>query len=325
MDHKPIIISKLEIMYKDELTKKEPTSHFKALAYKKVIDEIKKLDHPIYSYKDVEGLSGIGAKISEKIKEIIATGTLQEADQIDQNHLTDEFMKIHGIGPVKANKLIEAGIKSVFELSEAVEFDQTLLNKTQKIGLKYYNTSILRIPRAEMKVHEKILFKFLPEGLTGEIVGSYRRGALDSGDIDMLLTSSSSKEKLLKSFVTVLIENGYILDELASGDKKWMGYVSKNKRGKPRRLDLLLAPPSEYPYSLLYFTGSKEFNVAFRRHANDKGYTINEHKMIPLEEMKVPYPPIMNTEEDIFNFLGLKYVLPEERINFLPFREVIRK
>ena len=34
---------------------------------------------------------------------------------------------------------------------------------------------------------------------------------------------------------------------------------------------------NEFPFALLYFTGSKEFNKAFRYFAKKQGYTLNEH------------------------------------------------
>jgi DNA polymerase/3'-5' exonuclease PolX len=49
-----------------------------------------------------------------------------------------------------------------------------------------------------------------------------------------------------------------------------------------------------------------------RRWALEKGYTMNEHTMRPTRE-DVEEPPVMLKEQDIFRFLGLKYILPTER------------
>ena len=45
----------------------------------------------------------------------------------------------------------------------------------------------------------------------------------------------------------------------------------------PRRIDFLYSPPDEYAFAVLYFTGSKDFNVAMRGRATKIGYTLNEH------------------------------------------------
>ena len=322
MNHTSSILSALETMRRGELAKGEKTSSFKARAYKKVMDQISGLGRPIQSYADLAGVTGIGEKIEEKIKEILATGSLASAERVKAEYsidAVDELLTVHGIGPVKARELVTAGIKSVAALSAAVAADPSLVNATQKMGLKYHATATLRIPREEMGVHEDVLQAFMPKGLDGEIVGSYRRGAADSGDVDMLVTPTGSGEgqgnKLFVAFVKALKESDYILDELVSGDKKWMGYVRVGPRGKARRLDLLLTAPSEYAYAILYFTGSDKFNVAFRKYAGDKGYTLNEHTMVPLKGSSAPMPPGMKSEKDIFAFLGLRYVPPEERVD----------
>jgi DNA polymerase/3'-5' exonuclease PolX len=322
MNHTSSILSALEIMRRGELAKGEKTSAFKARAYKKVMDQISGLGRPIQSYDDLAGVTGIGEKIEEKIKEILATGSLASAERVKATlsiDAVDELLTVHGIGPVKARELVAAGIKSVAALKEAVAAKPSLLNATQKMGIKYHATATLRIPREEMTVHEDVLQAFMPKGLEGVVVGSYRRGAADSGDIDMLLTPKvAGGSALFKAFVEALKKSEYILDELVSGDKKWMGYVrvgSADKAGKARRLDLLLTDPVEWAYALLYFTGSDKFNVAFRKYAGDKGYTLNEHIMVPLKGSLAPLPPGMKSEKDIFAFLGLRYVPPEERVD----------
>jgi DNA polymerase (family 10) len=85
-----------------------------------------------------------------------------------------------------------------------------------------------------------------------------------------------------------------------------------------RRLDILLTPPSEYPYALLYFTGSQEFNIGMRTHALSRGYTLNEHGMKPLldgnkKNVMIPAKDEIKEERDIFTYLKLGFVRPEDR------------
>jgi DNA polymerase/3'-5' exonuclease PolX len=151
-----------------------------------------------------------------------------------------------------------------------------------------------------------------------EIVGSFRREAETSGDIDVLIripegVPVSEAGEMLKLYVKLLDGFGYIEEILALGDHKCMA-ISRMFNGKARRLDLLMTPSSEYAYAILYFTGSDRFNVAFRQWALDKGYTLNEHKLTPIRE-GVPDVPYMKTEKDIFKFLGLRYIEPSKRID----------
>ena len=87
-----------------------------------------------------------------------------------------------------------------------------------------------------------------------------------------------------------------------------------------RRIDILYTKPSEYPFAILYFTGSKEFNQKMRQHANEKGYSLNEHG---IEEYSSDPNTICSPidpndidlidEQDIFDLLEYDYVHPHKR------------
>ena len=314
-------------MYLGEMAKKDKTSKFKAIVYKKAMTEIQRHGAPIRSMDDVNDIKGLGAKTHDKIREILATGALAAAERVKER--TDvggmtELLAIHGIGPAKARTLLESGITSLATLRAAVAKNPKLLTKAQTLGMKYAEDAAKRIPRAELVEHEKILLRGFggADGLDGTIVGSYRRGAATSGDIDVLIRyrdgmTPEAAEKAFHDYVSALERSGYIIDKLVSGDKKWMGYVRLGADGMARRLDLLLTPPEQFAYALLYFTGSDLFNVAFRKHCLTLGYTLNEHEMKPLPTAGagIAAVPAMAREEDIFAFVGLKYVAPTERVN----------
>ncbi len=163
--------------------------------------------------------------------------------------------------------------------------------------------------------HEKLILENLDKKFKAVIVGSYRRGAVSSGDIDVLLMVEDSipeaeRNKLFKEAIANFQTKHYIEAILAKGDKKCLA-VSRLPDKPARRLDLLMTPQAEFAYAILYFTGSDLFNVAFRSHALSKGYTLNEHTMTPLKD--APPPPPMKEEKDIFTFLGLEYVEPNMR------------
>lgn len=316
-DYRSVIIAEFDTLRKADIAQKKP---FQARAYAKVIEQLKALPGAIHSFEDVKDIEGAGAKIKDKMKEIIETGSLKAATEARKSVNLDALealQGIHGVGPVKAKDLVSSGLRSIAELRKALASDDTILNDVQKMGLKYYETSQERIPRAEMEQHEKRILNDLDPSFQAVVVGSYRRGLSDSGDIDVLMTLPSSmteakQKELFVATVDGLKKKGYIIDTLAQGPKKFLGYVKVTPDAKPRRLDLLMSPPSEFAYAILYFTGSQNFNVAFRRHAQEKGYTINEHTMKPTKE-GVPPVPAMRAEKDIFDFLGLDYVDPKER------------
>jgi len=313
MDAKKKILDSLDILRIRDIQSGEKGASFSASAYAKAIKELKKLP-TITTEKDVEGLSGVGTKIKLKIKEILETGELKAANEAKadlQIDLYQDLLNVYGIGPVKAKDLINKDkVKSIDDLRAR----QELLNEKQKLGLKYYEDALERIPREEMEQHESKIQETIKAPFEATIVGSYRRGAANSGDIDVLIKipadyTKKQQKDTLEAIVDKFKED-YIVDILALGDKKCMAFVKLGD--KVRRLDLLITPEKEYPYALLYFTGSDDFNVEFRKYALSKGYTLNEHIMKPTTEGEVP---VMKTEKDIFDFLGLKYKEPNERIN----------
>ena len=320
-DYKQIIIDSLEVLRKRDVADKEV---FSARAYAKVITQLKNYNGTITEYDDVKNITGIGAKMEKKIKEILETGTLAAAEKARELYnidALDALQNIYGVGPAKATELVKAGIVSISQLRDEVKSNPKLLNDKQKIGLKYYEELLERIPRTEMEEHRDILQTLLPDEMSEydtEIVGSFRREATNSGDIDVLIrvpfnADAKTAKANLELYVKMLEGFGYIEEILALGEHKCMA-ISRMYNGKARRLDLLMTPDEEYAYSILYFTGSDRFNVAFRQYAIDKGYTLNEHTLTPIKA-GVQTPPYMKTEKDIFKFLGLRYIDPSKRVD----------
>ena len=290
---------------------------FRARAYQKAEQTIIKFPDDITDpKKQLTSLPGIGPTILSKLEEYIKTGTLAalEKERTDPANILAE---IYGIGPTKAKVLVKAGITSIADLKKR----EDLLNDKQKIGLKYLEDIQKRIPRTEIEEFNK-LFKSIfdsvtPSGSKFEIVGSYRRGATNSGDIDIMITNKENNKEAFDNILDVLIKDKIITEVLSRGKTKSMTLVQIKKNGPIRRVDFLYSPPDEYAFVLFYFTGSKIFNTVIRQRALDMGYTLNEHglsysvKGVKGKKVEQKFP----TEESILNFLGLKYVEPKNRID----------
>lgn len=331
-DYRSALLDALQTLKKRELANKQP---FKARAYQTVIQQLEQRTDPIHTMEDLADIKGMGAKIRDKFQEILETGHLRAADVAKEHyHLDahDNLQGVYGIGPAKATELIRQGIHTVEELRRRVREEHALLNDKQRIGLAYYEHLLQRIPRAEMAEHETLLVRTAP--MPAELVGSYRRGAADSGDVDVLLRippgqTAKEMESAFYAYVQRLKKEGYIQEILALGPHKCMAIAKHPSSMTSRRLDLLMTPDDEYACALLYFTGSDRFNVAFRQHALQKGYTLNEHRLHPLQDnplssslspslspsLSSSLLPYFKTEEDIFDFLGLVYVPPQERVD----------
>ena len=289
---------------------------FRARAYQKAQETIMAFPDDIKSPDDLKGLPGIGDTIMEKLKEYVNTGTLKVLER-EKNNPVNILTDIYGIGPKKAKELVEKqGIKSIEDLRK----NKQLLNDIQIVGLDNYEDVLKRIPRSEIDEFDKY-FKgaFLIASSTDsnaeyEIVGSYRRGAENSGDIDVIITSD--KSEVFKKFIDKLINDKIITHVLSRGPTKCL-VIAKlpDKDSTARRVDFLYSNKEEYPFSVLYFTGSKIFNTVMRHQALTMGYTMNEHGMYKMEGKKKgeKVDHVFKNEKDIFDFLNMEYKEPKER------------
>jgi DNA polymerase/3'-5' exonuclease PolX len=306
----------LEIFSKLEKYYRENQDTFRAKSYSTGLKSLKSLENDSQlNEKTFSTMKGIGKGLQEKIRQIIDTGTCLDYDKIkDKKSPKSLFLQIHGVGPQCANKMIQGGLETI----EDVQKNQDIyLNDVQKKGLKWFDDIQERIPYQEIQKHEIFLKKTLQEinpNAELTIAGSYRRKKSDSGDIDLLVKADS--RKVYDEYIDSLIKKGYLRDTLARGNKKFMGMgtidISK-KKNKCRRIDIMYAKPEEYPFAILYFTGSGDFNQRMRNELLEKGYTMNEYGVKYIETKK-KVEHLFTTEKDIFEYFGYEYLEPEDRV-----------
>ena len=299
---------------------------FRARAYQKAQETIMSYPEDIITTSQLQGKPGIGSTIMDKLDEYVKTGTLRVLEREKTNPI-NILGDIYGVGPKKSKELVDAGITTIDELRTRQD---ELLNDVQKVGLKYYEQIQKRIPRSEIEEYEKMFkanFDKVIHVNTNvntnivdakfEIVGSYRRGATESGDIDVIITGATGA--VYKAFIDQLLKAGIILEVLSRGSSKTLVIAKLKVPGQTnsvaRRVDFLYAPPDEFAFAILYFTGSKIFNTVMRQYSLDKGYTFNEHGIYKLENKKKgeKVDKSFVTEKDIFDFLGLQFKTPMER------------
>ena len=338
------IIEFIKVLNELSIIMKNKGETFRSLAYIKAINELKKYMSsesaiPINSAHELKSLKlpNIGKTIIEKYEEFLKNGTL-EAITKEKNNPINIFTNIYDIGPVKANELVN--IKKIVTIEQLIERQNELqenklplLNSKQKIGLKYYNDLLKRIPRSEIDEFKLLLqtnFREtvlenneLEENHKFDIAGSYRRGEPNSGDIDLIFTSYNNNKKVLQKFIEKLRSKNILLEILSNGQVKSLtiGKLLK-ETATPRRIDFLYAPKEDYSFTLLYFTGSKDFNTAMRHHASNLNLTLSEHgfyKLSSLTNVKTKQEKIQNllfkTEKQIFDFLCMEYKEPQDRID----------
>ena len=303
----------------DELAmyKTKRGDHFRARAFQKANESLVMHPHEINAsnYKELSNLPGIGETIIHKFGELIETGSLRALER-ERNDPKNIFSDIYGVGPKKADDLVEKGVKTLEELKSR---QNELLNEKQKIGLRHYDDILKRIPRSEIDDYVKLFQASFDDVKTDDaemqIVGSYRRGAQTSGDIDVIVTSS--EQSMFNAFMDKLLEKNIITDILSRGNTKSLVVGKLPSSSTHRRIDFLYTPKDEFPFALLYFTGSKIFNTVMRARALSMNYSLNEHGIYKMDGKKKgdKVQHHFATEEDIFQFLNMEYKEPRLRIN----------
>lgn len=243
--------------------------NFRANGYQKAIAKIRSITYEILTIDDVRQLAmenSIGARITLKIKEIVTTGRLLQAEAV-LNNSDDTAVRtlcdVWGIGPVKAMSLVTQGIKSIAQLRHAANTDVQLLDKNQNIGLRLYEDLLCRIPRnevQELELYVRRAVKHIDTSIDITVAGSYLRGKNTCGDVDILVHGPT--DRLKQAFPRLknnMRRSGVLTDDLIDGADKYFG-VFKFPGRRHGRIDLFAVPSEQYPYALLTYTGSAIFN-----------------------------------------------------------------
>ena len=291
------------------------SEYYKQKPFKTAINHLETLlDDSQLKLEELIKVKGIGKTICNNIQQILMTHTCERYNLImDKNNSYEIFTKIHGIGDKKAKELINMGFKTIEDLRKYSKL-KDLLTNTQIKGLKYYEHLLERIPYEEIVEHEKYLRDVLNAvDNTAEltIAGSYRRKCSTSGDIDVLIkTPRVMNTSIYNIFIDDLRNKGYIIETLSNGVKKFMGIC--RYKNKFRRIDIMFTRVHEYPFAILYFTGSKEFNTRMRSYLLERRLSLNEYGLRNLDTKRlVDY--IFLTERSIFDYIRWDYVEPENR------------
>ncbi|MBN2407098.1 MAG: DNA polymerase/3'-5' exonuclease PolX [Elusimicrobia bacterium] len=265
--------------------------------------------------EDGRHFEGIGAGMISKIREYLSTGDFREHSELLEKVPRGvlEIMRIPKLGPKKTRVLFEKlGITSVEELRKSIESgrldslagfgDKTVSNILEGIKqLEIYSARIL-ISEAD-EIASAVLERL--RGIRGvkkaQAAGSLRRRKETEGDIDILYTGKRPAREIHEDFIKGLKKK----EVISLGEKKasfiWEGSC---------QVDLRYIEEDEWGAALQYFTGSKEHNVALRKHAVRKGLKVSEYGVF-----RGGRKIAGKTEEEVYNSLGMQYIHPELREN----------
>lgn len=222
----------------------------------------------------------------------------------DTSAIKRQLIAIDGIGPSKAEELINAGVTKLSDLKR-VKYNRMLNTETQ-LSIKYPTSKDLSWDYVNTIIN--VLQKNVSKSIIG--VGSYRRERAIVSDIDVITTVDlSTIAELIQTIHTRLHPESTFkfLGMYAAGERKCSMIVQF--RGKNARVDIFKVLPEERPYALLHYTGPSSFNIRIRAHAKAQGFKLNQFGLYDRENNLIK----LNSERAILKYIGVTYKVPSAR------------
>ncbi len=304
-------------------------------SYEKAAELLDTLPEPVSELaKDPEKLMelpGIGERMAEHIGEILKNGDYSLRKKLLKKypHTLLDLLTLQSLGPKKVAMLWRtfkaATVADVERLAEQGKLRDLagFGEKSEQNILKAVEVFKKSAGRFHIHVADEAaqaLCAYIEKlgKRVGSVTpaGSLRRRKETIGDLDLLVSLPGKSTKGLprtgvaKDADTIgayILKYPEIDQVLAHGENK-VSFRLQNGM----QVDVRLLEQSHFGAALLYFTGSKEHNVALRGRANKMGYTLNEYA---LSTLKGERPVASATEAEIYAKLGLAYIEPELREN----------
>ncbi|PTX16972.1 DNA polymerase (family 10) [Halanaerobium congolense] len=292
---------------------------FKIRAYTNAARKIESYSEAIAELAAADQLKeikGIGSGIAESIQELLQNGVIEEMEAIKAELPPGviEMTDIQGLGPKTAHRFYyELEIEDLISLEKALT--EGRVQKLKGFGkkseaqllnaLKNHEKYVDKIMLAQALKTAKKIIETIKNKLdsklfsTIEICGSSRRAKELTGDLDILIATDQPQElsKKLKNL-------NFTAEVIGAGDTK-----ISIRTDKGMQTDFRLVSQEEFPSALHYFTGSQAHNVRMRQLAKDNGLKLSEYGLFQKDGTKEK----IKSEVDIFNRLGLDYIIPELR------------
>ncbi len=297
-----------------------PAQHFRANAYSAAAKAIGQMKESILAHDhDVKKLSQlkiIGESIAENILEYANTGKITRYEELKKIVPVDllELMQLRGMGPSTIRLLHEKlHINNKEELLQALEGNKLSILENfgpkkienLKKALKIFKGE-RRMPVAEASRIGKDLLEYvlkIPHVERAELAGSLRRKKETIGDIDMVIQAGNP---FRNAMVNRIVAYPQVVEVIAKGTTRVSMVLSPGNV----QVDIRIVNKEAFGSSMLYFTGSREHTLQLRRQAQKMGLKLNEYGLFEVDTGK---KLAGETEEGVYQALGLEYLKPEER------------
>lgn len=293
-------------------------NEFRVRSYREAAKTVSGLSDDISDIADdekkIKSLPGLGESMAQKIKEIAETGKLKQLEKLKQEvpETLIDIMKLEQMGPGRTRILYNnLKIKSIEDLKNALKKNK--VEKLEGFGKKTTGQLKEEVEKfMEEKGHERFklnvaedisapLIEYLKKKVGNiTIAGSYRRNKETVGDIDILVTSDNPGKTM-----DYFVDYEDVAKVLSKGKSK-----SSVRLNTGIQVDLRIIEKRSWGAALLYFTGSKAHTIQLRKIGQDKDLKVNEYGIFDGKKSLAS-----ETEEEMYEVLGLYYIEPELREN----------
>ena len=322
---------------------------FRIRAYRNAVNTVRSSSRSLAAMvaagEDLTELPDIGDNVGAHIVELLETGRITRLEEVAAEfpRTLADLVRLEGLGPKKVRKLFEElEVRTVDDLELALSEGkvQTLEGFGKKSAEKLLlaiedhrkHTGRFRIHETERLIEGLLAHMEGTPGVTRlEVAGSLRRRKETIGDVDLIAECEGDGTPAVDHFVAF----PGAVRVLGSGSTKGSIVLHSGLQ-----VDLRVVPAESFGAALVYFTGSKEHNVALRTRAVREGLRVNEWGVFQVPEEEAPVAGAEaadngsdgggeaapgdrgfgarvagSTEEEIYASLGLAWVPPELREN----------
>lgn len=268
----------------------EAKNKFKIIAYERAADAIEHSSSELkdlWDEKKLEDVPGIGPAIAGHLDELFKTGKVGHFEVLMKRFSSKIFrlMKIPGIGPKTALKLVKAG-KIPGKILSALKKNETTPRRYLLPYAQHIASEVIDWLKKDVSVKRV------------DPLGSLRRKTSTIGDIDIALATID---------IAGSIDHFSKYPKAQKVTEKGESTASILLAGGIK-VDLMVQNPESYGALLQHFTGSKHHNIALREYALKKDLSLSEYGIKKAGKLKE-----FETEEKFYNYLGLEWIPPELR------------
>ena len=329
---------------------------FKVRAYQNASRALSSMEEDLFliiSEGKLLQVKGIGKGIGGLITESVLHGTWGDMqslyDKVPAGLI--EIVGIPGLGPKKVKSLYDSlGIESIEQLKTACELDHisSLPGFGEKSQKKIFDgIDLLRRYQGRTRMDVGLLFgRSLEEKISliegvekAQLAGSARRRRETIGDLDIVVSSLlENHQKVIQeilglpgiaevkgygdSKISLILEQEMLSNSIGNGalDEGLADTLMERNSDATIDAQVRIVAPETFPFTLAYFTGSKEHNIRMRQEAINRGLRLNEFGLFPeslagssigMEAAK--HTLLCSDESEIYKNLDMHWVPPEMR------------